>query len=130
MNFWVNLLKSLREPLFYSTTWIGVMAHKIFYFINWVHDQQHYWHHYMDWAQTMIQGSRLILSLLYSWKSVSPMKAHIYKKQHQSSWFKARDSSLWQIISFSTHDPSSWVSLRILWELWFGIPISMFRKAP
>ena len=65
------------------------MAHKIFYFINWAHEPQYSQHHYMDRAQTMIQGSRLILSLLYSWKLVSPIKAHIYKRQHQSSWFKA-----------------------------------------
>ena len=37
----------------------------------------------------------------------------------------------WQIILyFWAHDPSSWVSLRKLWELWFEGPKSMFHNAP
>ena len=43
---------------------------------------------------------------------------------------KAHGSSSWHIISFSAHDPNSWVSSREFWESWFGGPRSMFNKAP
>ena len=54
------------------------------------------------------------------------------KPMVQNPWryylIKAHSSSSWHNISFSTHDPSLWISSKKFWELWFGGTRSMFSK--
>ena len=55
------------------------------------------------------------------------------KPMVQNPWWyyliKGHGSSSWHNISFSAHDPGSWVSSGEFWESWFGGPRSMFSKS-
>ena len=80
------------------------------------------------WTLSWILGKSLL----------NPKRVHIHKMtlkpMVQNSWqynlIKSHSSSSWHNISFSAHDPSSWVSSGEFWELWFGGPRNIFSKAP
>ena len=92
-----------------------------FFFINWAHNPRHHQRQYTGWAQVMSQNSLPMLLFSYSRKAASPTKAHIYTKWRQSPRY---------VISSLAYDPSSWVALGKLWELWFEGPRGMFSKTP
>ena len=109
-SFSINLKNHIAEDRNFHATW--------FYFIG----NPHHTTSTLPW--------------ILDKSTLKPKRAYIYTKWCRSPRSKTHGdiissthgSSPWYIISFSAHEPSSWVSSWEFWKLWFGGQRSMFNK--
>ena len=131
-GFWPNYLQQMGQQVTFNSgsaslekivvnpkidlCW-GQIFHKTWNLFHWQlapHQQ------IMDFGKTSFKAQKSYINKM------------MLKPMVQNPWWyyliKAHSSSSCHNISFSTHDPSSWVSSEEFWESWFGGLRNMFSK--